>query len=51
MLQFGNWYRPESLEQLMNLMKSFDEKLNYRLVAGNTGTGRTSYKIRLFITF
>lgn len=37
--QMGNWYRPESLEQLTKLLKSFGERIKYRLVAGNTGTG------------
>ena len=43
MLQMGNWYRPESLEKLMNLTKSFEENLKCRFVAGNTGTGNTSF--------
>ncbi|XP_046441655.1 indole-3-acetaldehyde oxidase-like isoform X1 [Daphnia pulex] len=37
--KMGNWYRPESLEQLMELLSSFGGKVKYRLVAGNTGTG------------
>ena len=45
--QMGNWYRPESLDQLMQLLKSFESKLKYRLVAGNTGTGTKICKIAL----
>ena len=37
--KIGNWYRPESLEQLMELLRSFEGSLKYRLIAGNTGTG------------
>lgn len=37
--QMRNWYRPESLDQLTELFKSFDANIKYRLVAGNTGTG------------
>jgi xanthine dehydrogenase/oxidase len=38
--KMGNWFRPESLEQLMELLRSFDGSVKYRLVAGNTGTGK-----------
>ena len=37
----GNWYRPESLEQLADILKSFhDGSIKYRLVSGNTGIGK-----------
>ena len=40
LFQLGNWYRPGSLNQLMELLKSFNtSKIKYRLVAGNTGAG------------
>jgi xanthine dehydrogenase/oxidase len=38
--KMGNWYRPESLEQLMELLSSLGGDVKYRLVAGNTGTGK-----------
>lgn len=37
--QLGNWYRPNSLEQLIKLFDTFGDNVRYRLVAGNTGTG------------
>jgi len=39
MLQLDNWYRPDSLNQLMELLASFEGQTKYRLVAGNTATG------------
>jgi len=39
MLQLDNWYRPDSLNQLIKLLASFDSQTKYRLVAGNTATG------------
>jgi len=35
----GTWYCPNSLDQLMEVMKSFNPDAKYRLFAGNTGTG------------
>ena len=40
MLQLDNWYRPDSLNQLMELLASFEGQTKYRLVAGNTATGK-----------
>ena len=40
MLQLDNWYRPDSLNQLTELLGSFDARIKYRLVAGNTATGK-----------
>jgi xanthine dehydrogenase/oxidase len=35
----GNWLFPQSLNELMDIFKTLPEGNNYRLVAGNTGTG------------
>jgi len=41
----GTWYRPNSLDQLMGVMKSFNPDAKYRLVAGNTGSGNNVFFI------
>jgi len=38
-MQLDNWYRPDSLEQLVKLLAAFNNGTKYRLVAGNTATG------------
>ena len=35
----GSWLFPQSLEELMNIFKSLNDDIKYRMVAGNTGTG------------
>ena len=39
-MQLDNWYRPDSLEQLVKLLAAFNNGTKYRLVAGNTATGK-----------
>jgi len=43
LFQLGTWYRPDSLDQLMGVMKSFNPDAKYRLVSGNTGTGNSDF--------
>ena len=35
----GNWLFPQSLNELIDIFKTLPDDNNYRLVAGNTGTG------------
>ena len=35
----GNWLFPQSLNELIDIFKTFPDDKKYRLVAGNTGTG------------
>ena len=35
----GSWLFPHSLDELMDIFKSLPDDNNYRMVAGNTGTG------------
>ena len=52
MIQIGStWYRPNSLDQLMEVMKSFNPDAKYRLVAGNTGTGKNVFETFHLIRF
>jgi len=39
----NNWFRPESLDQLVKLLGSLGNGIKYRLVAGNTGTGISTF--------
>ena len=36
----GNWLFPQSLSELFDIFKTLPDDNNYRLVAGNTGTGK-----------
>ena len=37
----GNWLFPQSLNELMDIFKALPDDNHYRLVAGNTGTGKS----------
>ena len=50
MFQRDNWYRPESLKELTELLGSFQKGTKYRLVAGNTGTGNGSCDLIKYLT-
>ncbi len=39
----GEWYMPETLDQLMAVLNQLPQGAKYRLVAGNTGTGNLSF--------
>lgn len=39
--QMENWYRPYSLAQLLDVLKTVGKNSKYQLVAGNTGAGET----------
>lgn len=39
----NNWFRPESLDELVKLLRTFGNGIKYRLVAGNTGTGISTF--------
>ncbi len=45
----NNWLRPESLDQLVKLLGSLGNGIKYRLVAGNTGTGISTFLKNGFI--
>ena len=45
--QGGKWLFPQSLDELMNIFKTLPDENNYRLVAGNTGTGKSYFGCRL----
>ena len=36
----GKWLFPQSLDELIHIFKTLPDDNNYRLVAGNTGTGK-----------
>ena len=38
----GNWLFPQSLEELLEVLKNLNDDDKYRMVAGNTGTGKSA---------
>ena len=43
----GKWLYPQSLDELIHIFKTLPDDNNYRLVAGNTGTGGHYYRYHL----
>ena len=39
----GEWYMPENLDQLCAVLNQLPQGAKYRLVAGNTGTGKEAF--------
>ena len=39
----GKWLFPQSLDELIHIFKTLPEESSYRLVAGNTGTGKSCF--------
>ena len=45
----GNWLFPKTLEELLDILKNLSNDDKYRLVAGNTGTGKLYFvELKLF---
>lgn len=36
---YGNWFQPQSIKELMHILKSFSIDSSYKLIAGNTASG------------
>ena len=39
----GKWLFPQTLDELIHIFKTLPEENSYRLVAGNTGTGKSCF--------
>ena len=47
----GDWYTPENLDDLLAVLSHLPQGCKYRLVAGNTGTGRSAHVFHTSVQF